>query len=53
MRSQAGGVVNALFEHYFDNFDTIPALFLENDIIQNSRTRNIENSICLVTLLQV
>ena len=30
MRSQAGGVVNALFEHYFENFDKIPASFLEN-----------------------
>ena len=44
MRSQAGGVVNALFEHYFDNFDTIPALFLENEYyskFKNSKHRKL------------
>ena len=44
MRSQAGGVVNALFEHYFDNFDRIPALFLENEYyskFKNSKHRKL------------
>ena len=44
MRSQAGGVVNALFEHYFDNFDKIPALFLENGYyskFKNSKHRKL------------
>ena len=44
IRSRAGKVVNALFEHYFDNFDTIPALFLENKYylkIKNSKHRKL------------
>ena len=44
MRSQAGGVVNTLFEHYFDNFDTIPKLFLENKYyskFKNSKHRKL------------
>ena len=44
MRSQAGGVVNALFEHYFDNFDRIPTLFLENKYyskFKNSKQRKL------------
>ena len=30
MRSQAKGVINALFHHYLNSFDDIPVSFLEN-----------------------
>ena len=44
MRNQAAGVINALFEHYFENLDEISPSFLDNKYyskIKNSKHRKL------------